>query len=183
VELAIGSAALKAALAAAKQLPKLTRSGRVAAEPRLAAYQRFSRAIWAVTESDSSSRAIQPIASKVLGGFWYHPMFVRTVERAMKSHGELLGAYCGLRLVAPNAIVDAAEKAADGVAELAATPVGDFSQHAKCQGAIGSAMIAFDLLCRIDLGIDRHPRAPKLSLVQLNLMVQAASLATACTPR
>jgi hypothetical protein len=163
VEPAIGSTALKAALAVAKHLPKLAQSGRVKAEHRMAAYERFSSAVWSAVEGDSSTRSIQPIAAKIRGGFWYHPMFVRSAERTMVSHGELLGAYGALRLVAPNAIVSAAENACECIAELAATTVGDLDRHRDSQDAVGLAMVSFDLLSRIDLGVARHPSAPTLS--------------------
>lgn len=163
MEPTVGAAALKAGLAAIQQLPKLAaQSGRVSAERRLTAYERFTAAVWSVVESDASARAIQPIAGKTLGGFWYHPMFVRVTERALASHGELLGAYGALRVLAPDAIVNAASEVADCLGDLAAVAVGDHEQHAKQQNAVGLTMLPFELLSRIDLGIERHPSASRM---------------------
>lgn len=157
----MAAATLKAGLAAIQHLPKLAQSGRVPTDRRVMAYQCFAAAVWSVVESDGSVRAIQPITRKVLGGFWYHPMFVRTMERALAAHSDLLGAYGALRILAPTSVVSAASAVADRLGDLAGTPVGASDEHSRNQNAVGSAMVAFDQICRIDLGVEDHPSMPR----------------------
>nr|GID87307.1 hypothetical protein Ade03nite_62310 [Actinoplanes derwentensis] len=156
------AAALKAGLAAVQHLPKLAQSGRVPVDRRVTAYERFAAAVWAVVESDGSVRAIQPIAGRKFGGgLGYHSMFVRITERALMAHGDLLGAYGALRVLAPNVVVSAASEVADRLGNLATTPVGAREQHAENQSAVGFAMVIFDQICRIDLGVEEHPCMPR----------------------
>ena len=156
-----GTAVVKAAISAAiKHLPKLAQGGRLTPELRDAAYGRFTLSVWAIASSIGSVRAIEPFARPKIN--FYHRMFRSLLETSMKVQGEFLGAFGALRLVAPTVVADAAMRVAICVGELADVQAGDSISFDERQSDLGSAMIDFTLLCRIDLGVARHPSAPRI---------------------
>jgi hypothetical protein len=144
--------------AAFKQLPKLAQGVRLTPEVRKTAYERFTVSVWSTASSLDSVRMIEPYARPMIN--YYHKMFQRLVETLMAAQANFLGAFGALRLVAPAVVVGAAERVATCVSELAEVGVGDGPMWDKRQEILGSAMLDFTLLCRIDLGVATHPSAP-----------------------
>ncbi|MFY1680884.1 hypothetical protein ACN265_05035 [Micromonospora sp. WMMD730] len=156
-----GGVVLKAAISAAiKQLPKLAQGGRLPPTIRTAAYEHFTASVWSIVTGMISVRAIEPFARPRIN--YYHKMFQRLLESSMASQADFLGAFGSLRLVAPTRVADAAERVAVCVGDLAEVEVGDDASWAERQSALGAAMLDFTLLCRIDLGVARHPIEPKM---------------------